>query len=106
VDAGVIIARLGWDPRRGMHVRTSGGELILFGGSERLDEKIAMEVKAKHTVSAADLSGLKSLREEKKSLRFVLVYLGKQQLDIDGIEVLPYEKFLDEIWMSRDTETE
>ena len=42
VDAGVVIARLGWDPRRGMHVRTSSGELILFGGSERLDEKIAI----------------------------------------------------------------
>lgn len=41
-DAGVVIARLGWDPRRGMHVRTSTGEMVLFGGSERLDEKIAI----------------------------------------------------------------
>jgi cell division protein FtsQ len=41
-DAGVVIARLGWDPRRGMHVRTSTGELVLFGRSDRLDEKIAI----------------------------------------------------------------
>lgn len=42
IDAGVVIARLGWDPRRGMHVNTSNGEFILFGDSARLDEKIAI----------------------------------------------------------------
>jgi hypothetical protein len=41
-DAGVVIARLGWDPRRGMHVRTSTGEFLLFGNGDRLDEKIAI----------------------------------------------------------------
>lgn len=42
VDAGVVIARLGWDSRRGMYVRTSDGALVLFGESNRLDEKIAI----------------------------------------------------------------
>ncbi|NBU63453.1 MAG: FtsQ-type POTRA domain-containing protein [Chloroflexia bacterium] len=41
-DAGVTIARLGWDPRRGMHVLTSTHEFVLFGTSNRLDEKIAI----------------------------------------------------------------
>ncbi len=63
-----------------------------------LSEKIAIEVKAKENVSDRDLKGLKALREEGLCERYVVMSLDKVPRIIDGIEILPYTKFLDELW--------
>lgn len=41
-DAGVPIAQINWNNQRGLSVRTTTNQLVLFGTRERIDEKIAM----------------------------------------------------------------
>jgi len=63
-----------------------------------LDEKIAIEVKAKKSISAHDLRGLKALQEEKLVEKCLVVSIVDQKQSIDGIEIYPYEDFLQELW--------
>jgi cell division septal protein FtsQ len=41
-EAGLSIARIGWDERRGISILTEVGQTILMGTLDRIDEKIAL----------------------------------------------------------------
>lgn len=41
-EAGVTIARIGWDERRGISILSEAGQTILLGTLDRIDEKIAL----------------------------------------------------------------
>jgi len=72
---------------------TSGFEVDFI-----LGEHTAIEVKAKQNVSGKDLRPLRALAEEKKLRRYLCVCLEAHRRRIDGVEVLPYEEFLGELW--------
>lgn len=66
-----------------------------------LADKIAIEVKAKKNVSASDGKGLRALREEKKLKHYILVCLDSPAVRprlSDGIRILPWNHFLEELW--------
>jgi predicted AAA+ superfamily ATPase len=63
-----------------------------------LGDHTAIEVKAKSNVSAKDLRSLRALAEEKKLRRYLCVSLEPRRRTIDGVEVLPYAAFLEELW--------
>jgi predicted AAA+ superfamily ATPase len=71
----------------------SGFEVDLF-----LNEEIAVEIKAKESVSERDLKSLLALAEEKKMKRMICVYLGKFTQKIGAVEIIPYDQFLAELW--------
>ncbi|MDE3045304.1 MAG: ATP-binding protein [Verrucomicrobiota bacterium] len=54
----------------------------------------AIEVKRGKDVHSADLKGLRAFREEYNQAMPLLLYLGKERLQIDGITCLPLEPFL------------
>ena len=61
-------------------------------------QKLAVEVKAKVNVSARDLRGLNALREEGITKHHLLVCMEPMRRVVDGIEIVPWEVFLDELW--------
>ncbi len=63
-----------------------------------LDEELAIEVKATARVSDRDLVGLKALREEGILLRFIVVCRQERPELLDGIEIMPWEYFLQALW--------
>lgn len=66
-----------------------------------LGDEIAIEIKGKANITMADLDGLIALKEEKKLKKYFLVYTGKEQKKFEaakGIEILPYQIFLDRLW--------
>ena len=64
-----------------------------------IKEKAAIEVKATKRVSARDLKGLKALKEEGLMERYILVCREDYpQLLDDGILILPYKDFLQQLW--------
>lgn len=63
-----------------------------------LDEKIAIEVKGKTRLSAEDFKGLKAIQEEQLMKRHVVVCCEAQSRMIDGIDVLPWRDFVNELW--------
>ena len=64
-----------------------------------INEEIAVEVKAASRVSARDLKGLKALMEEGLMRKYVLVCRESYpQLLDNGILILPYTDFLDQLW--------
>lgn len=72
---------------------TSGFEVdFIVGGIT------AVEVKASKTVSERELRGLRALREEKALKNYVLVCLENNPRTVDGIRVLPWKLFLEELW--------
>lgn len=76
---------------------TSGYEVDFIIG-----DHTAIEVKAKANVGARDLRSLRALAEEADLKRYICVSLDPRprRLD-DGIEVLPYGRFLDDLWAGR-----
>lgn len=72
---------------------TSGFEVDFIVG-----DHTAIEVKAKENVSAQDLKSLRALAEEKKLKRYLCASLDSRSRTLDGISVLPYRKFLDDLW--------
>lgn len=66
-----------------------------------LDDRIAIEVKATARVQAADLKGLRALKEEGLLARYLLVSLDPKRQQWDGIECVPVELFLSELWSGR-----
>jgi len=62
---------------------------------------IAVEAKAKANVGARDWRGLAALGEEGIAKRHVLVCLEPMRRLVDGIEVMPWEAFLDALWRGR-----
>ncbi len=68
---------------------TSGFEVDFIIG-----DHTAVEVKAKANVSTTDLRSLRALAEENKLKRYVCVSLEPRRRTVEGIEVLPYARFL------------
>ena len=63
-------------------------------------DNLALEVKAKANLSSNDLKGLRALREEGKLEHYVAVTLEKRPRTVDGIRILPWSDFLDQLWES------
>ena len=63
-----------------------------------IDEEIAIEVKSSSNVNEKHLKGLKALREEGIFNRYVVVCQEEHPRIIDGIEILPWKYFFDELW--------
>lgn len=78
-----------WRCRSGFEV-----DFILAG-------KTAIEVKASKTIGPHDLKGLKVLMEERSLKKYVLVSLEKVSRKVDGIEILPWNTFLTNLWNGR-----
>lgn len=55
---------------------------------------VAIEVKNTAKISSKDLSGLKAFRDDYPECRTLFLYRGRQQTFIDGILVVPVERFL------------
>lgn len=60
--------------------------------------RFAIEVKASHAVTTADLSGLKALTLDAPELKPMLVCLEPRPRIVDGIPVLPVAHFLERLW--------
>ncbi|MFP4431234.1 MAG: ATP-binding protein [Spirochaetaceae bacterium] len=63
-----------------------------------LDEAIAIEVKATRHVHDKHLRGLKALQEEGTIRRAIVVCREDRPRRNGGIDILPWELFLDELW--------
>ena len=59
---------------------------------------LAVEVKAARAVGRRDLKGLRALAEEKLFSRHILVSMDPYPRVVDGIDVLPWDAFLDQLW--------
>ncbi|MCP9471046.1 MAG: ATP-binding protein [Nitrospira sp.] len=63
-----------------------------------LNDRTAIEVKAKTNVSERDLRGLYALREERLLKHYIVVSREMTPRRVDGIEVLPWRDFLRRLW--------
>ncbi len=63
-----------------------------------LDERVAIEVKAARSIHDKHLRGLRALRDEVALERAILVSREKRPRMVDGIEILPWQYFLDQLW--------
>lgn len=63
--------------------------------------EVAVEVKAVAPVSERHLRGLRAFREEYGPRRSVVLSLDARPRVIDGIQVLPWREFLDELWAGK-----
>jgi predicted AAA+ superfamily ATPase len=72
---------------------TSGFEVDFIVG-----DHTAIETKAKKNVTADDLRGLRALSEEQKLGQMICVSLEPRVRLVDGIRILPWHVFLDELW--------
>ena len=82
-------------PRTSLHYwrSTSGFEVdLVIGGTT------AVEVKAAGIMHARHLKGLAAIREEKGIKRCILVCREPRPRVVDGVEVMPWEHFLDVLW--------
>lgn len=59
---------------------------------------VAVEVKAARAVGGRHLKGLRALAEEKLLARRILVSMDPYPRVVDGILLLPWEQFLDQLW--------
>ncbi len=66
-----------------------------------IDDALAVEVKAKEAVSKDDIKGLVALKEEGLVKNYVVASLEKIPRVVDGIQILPWDVFLNKLW-SRD----
>jgi len=63
-----------------------------------LNNSIAIEVKAKSTISKRDLTGLRALKEEKNLNAYWLFCFEKEPRVVDGIHIYPWNIGLDQVW--------
>ena len=66
-----------------------------------VNDELAVEVKAKETIDARDLGGIRALKEESLLKHYVVACLVPRPLVIDGIRVLPWRDFLDALWAGK-----
>lgn len=66
-----------------------------------IDSQIAIEVKASANTSKQDHKNLLRLAEEANFKRLILVNRSTKAVSIDGIEHLPYQDFVEELWAAR-----
>lgn len=62
-----------------------------------LGDHTGIEVKASEHVAPQDLRSLRALGEEKKMKRLVCVSMESRRREVDGVRVLPYAAFLEEL---------
>lgn len=72
---------------------TSGFEVDFI-----LGDHTAVEAKATENVAGRDLRSLRALAEEKRLRRYLCVSLEPRRRAVDGIQILPWREFLDELW--------
>jgi len=63
-----------------------------------LADTTAIEVKAKDPVGERDLRGVRALKEEALLKHYVVVSLEQRARTVDGIRILPWRGFLDQLW--------
>lgn len=63
-----------------------------------IGDTAAVEFKSFETFSERSLSGLRALKSEKKVKNFYLISRDPIRRKIDGIEILPYDAFLQALW--------
>ncbi|MBR6295609.1 MAG: ATP-binding protein [Treponema sp.] len=63
-----------------------------------VDEEIAIEVKLTMNVTEKHMKGLKALREENIFKRYVVVCQEEHPRLVDGIEILPWKYFFEQLW--------
>jgi predicted AAA+ superfamily ATPase len=66
-----------------------------------LNRSIALEVKATKQVQQKHLRELKALGEESGISRLIVICREDRPRKIAGIDILPWEFFLDELWVGR-----
>lgn len=66
-----------------------------------LNEKFAIEIKSSERITAKHLNGLKALREEGICSDYILVCAEERPRIEDGVEVLPWSIFLEQLWNGR-----
>jgi predicted AAA+ superfamily ATPase len=70
-----------------------------------IDNRIAVEVKAKSEIKMSDLKGLIHLKEEKKLKEYILVYNGAFERAMSdapkGIRILPWQDFIHWLWSKK-----
>ena len=64
-----------------------------------VNQALALEIKSSTKFSEKMLEGLRAFQDEKKMNRSILVCRDPIEREIDGIEVMPIEKFLSRLWM-------
>lgn len=67
-------------------------------GLAALGDEVAVEVKATANVTDRHLTGITALQEEKLLKRHVVVCQETRRRVVDGIEILPWRAFADELW--------
>jgi len=72
---------------------TSGFEVDFI-----LGDHTGIEMKAKDTISPRDVRSLRALAEERKLKRHICVSLETRPRRVDGIALMPVQKFLDALW--------
>lgn len=63
-----------------------------------IDDRLAIEVKAKENVSARDIRGILALKEEQQIENYVVVSMEKYPREIKGVSILPWRNFIDKLW--------
>jgi predicted AAA+ superfamily ATPase len=94
-----LTARRGilWPEMACYHYRTRHGAEIDFV-LEIGQEIWAIEVKSAQRVSRSDLSGFSSLTDRTKRVtRKLLIYPGTRRQQMEGVEILPFKEFLNEL---------
>lgn len=66
-----------------------------------LDEKIAIEVKGKARLSKDDFKGIRAIQDEKLMKYHFIVSLEPTAREIDGIQILPWQQFLTDLWAGK-----
>jgi len=82
-------------PQRALHHwRSRSGFEVDF----ILDERIAIEVKAKEQLADRDLGGLRALDEEGLVDRLIVVCMERRPRRNGSVEILPWQAFLELLW--------
>lgn len=63
-----------------------------------IGDQVAIEIKSSERFHEKMLSGLVNLKEEKKIKKYVLVSRDPIERTVNGIEVMPYHRFLERLW--------
>lgn len=63
-----------------------------------LDDRVAIEVKSSKRVTDRHLRGLRALAEEGLMHRLLLVSRDPTPRRVDGIDLMPWEMFLEQLW--------
>jgi predicted AAA+ superfamily ATPase len=66
-----------------------------------LNNQFAIEVKSADRISNKHMNGLKALREDNICSAYLIVCIEERPRIEDGIEILPWQTFLEQLWQGR-----